>query len=73
MDELEKIKNISMRLDKLAEEMGVDARKKGALAIRDEFNRRGEKLSIEDEKVLAAFSGGEVDFAALTRQFIGRI
>lgn len=73
MDDIERLKIESKRLDALVEEMNPGDKIRGAAAIRDELLRQGKTLSPKDEKVLTAFSRDEVDFAALTQQCLGRI
>lgn len=73
MDDVERMKAEAERLDALVQKASNDDKRKGALAIRNELRRRGEKLSAEDEKVLDAFAKGEVSLTLLANQFQGRI
>jgi len=73
MDDVERMKIEAERLDALVRKTSADDKRKGALAIRDELQRRGEKLSVEDEKVLDAFAKGEASLTVLANQFQGRV
>lgn len=73
MDELERLRAESKRLDELVGKVSSSDRQRAALSIRNELLRRGATLSSEDEKMLDAFAKNEADLTSLAQQFQDRL
>ena len=73
MNELERLKAESERLDAIVEAVGTTDRSAASQRIRKVVLDSGHTLSVEDECALCQFAAGKIGFASLANRFQGRI